>query len=393
MDLLKEEMARKRKAVSDLKNRVGKKYFKASQLREYEAEEEERELLRIHRTSPKHEEIAVDDASPSADSSAEQVPTTSKTLESENAKLMNNDESAVASKTISKTLIEDELQFTSDEVTLKLRHLGLPIKLFGEETYQQIERLRVAMKVAEDSKGKETDDMDEFRLGSGYGIRNTFLSKDDGDDSKKAKDDIENIKEYTENEESAATDDHKRIYRFFKTLLRSWEDDLIKRSDAVKQSAKGKVETKTLKQCKDYIRPLFKQCKKRTLPEDIMIQIVKIVKFCEIGEFVKANDAYVDVAIGRAAWPIGVTMVRIDIAFHCDCLSSHFVSVKKLGWYSCSIGTRKNRIRESSACNELRVTAKVFNISQTPYNILPEEENRRAAIQKSSTLTQLYINY
>eukprot|EP00558_Chaetoceros_sp_UNC1202_P005039 CAMPEP_0197250288 /NCGR_PEP_ID=MMETSP1429-20130617/52112_1 /TAXON_ID=49237 /ORGANISM="Chaetoceros sp., Strain UNC1202" /LENGTH=111 /DNA_ID=CAMNT_0042712077 /DNA_START=94 /DNA_END=426 /DNA_ORIENTATION=- len=73
----------------------------------------------------------------------------------------------------------------------------------------------------------------------------------------------------------------------------------------------GKNETKTLKQCKDYIRPLLKQCKNRRLEESMMSHLLKIVQFCKEGEFVKANDAYIDVAIGRAAWPIGVTMVGI----------------------------------------------------------------------------------
>ena len=43
----------------------------------------------------------------------------------------------------------------------------------------------------------------------------------------------------------------------------------------------------------------------------MMAHILNIVTYCEQGEFVKANDAYIDVAIGRAAWPIGVTMVGI----------------------------------------------------------------------------------
>ena len=42
-----------------------------------------------------------------------------------------------------------------------------------------------------------------------------------------------------------------------------------------------------------------------------MQNIIKIVDFCVEGEFVRAHDTYMDVAIGRAAWPIGVTMVGI----------------------------------------------------------------------------------
>ena len=40
-------------------------------------------------------------------------------------------------------------------------------------------------------------------------------------------------------------------------------------------------------------------------------KLFDIVVNCEAGEFVRAHDSYMDVAIGRAAWPIGVTMVGI----------------------------------------------------------------------------------
>ena len=36
-----------------------------------------------------------------------------------------------------------------------------------------------------------------------------------------------------------------------------------------------------------------------------------MVKYCEEGNFVKANDEYIRTAIGNAAWPIGLTMVGI----------------------------------------------------------------------------------
>jgi len=39
--------------------------------------------------------------------------------------------------------------------------------------------------------------------------------------------------------------------------------------------------------------------------------LVKIVGFCRLGEFVQANDSYINIAIGNAAWPIGVTQVGI----------------------------------------------------------------------------------
>jgi pre-mRNA-splicing factor 18 len=94
-------------------------------------------------------------------------------------------------------------------------------------------------------------------------------------------------------------------------LLKEWEDDLAERPELVARSVAGKNESKTFKQCKDYIRPLFKLLKSRKLEDGLQFHLLKIVDFAKQGEFVKAHDAYMDVAIGRAAWPIGVTMVGI----------------------------------------------------------------------------------
>jgi pre-mRNA-splicing factor 18 len=78
-------------------------------------------------------------------------------------------------------------------------------------------------------------------------------------------------------------------------------------------SVSGRKATLTHKQCKDYIRPLFKLLKKNKVPVDIFVQIKAIVEFCEQREYVKANDCYLQIAIGNSAWPIGVTSVGIHM--------------------------------------------------------------------------------
>jgi hypothetical protein len=225
------------------------------------------------------------------------------------------------------------VKFAPEQVSFQLRHFGLPVRLFGETDSGIVERLQLALSEQEESIEKLSE-QDEYRLGRGHGIRNHFLEKEDehtstgelaavvphrdaysndkggggaasssnptagaNDDDDDNKDDGEDIK----------NDPHKRVYRYFRGLLKEWEADLLKRPDDVKRSVAGKNETKTVKQCKDYIRPLFKLCKNRIVEESMLHQLVKMVEFCEIGEFVRAHDAYMDVAIGRAAWPIGVT--------------------------------------------------------------------------------------
>ena len=67
----------------------------------------------------------------------------------------------------------------------------------------------------------------------------------------------------------------------------------------------------TIKRCKRSLLHLPSQLRAGTLDPSMESSILKIVSYCRSGEFVKANDCYIDIAIGRAAWPIGVTMVGI----------------------------------------------------------------------------------
>ncbi|KAL7453541.1 hypothetical protein ACHAWC_005201 [Mediolabrus comicus] len=239
-------------------------------------------------------------------------------------------------------------QLTVDEVTTQLRNYGLPIRLFGEKVSNEnnnndddnnnnnvddssrLIRLHAAI------QGREAtmlgiSEKDEFLLDSADRTRNVFLEKDvatmststnaavAASTSVKSKEQQQQQQQQQQQNkereqhltEEERNDKPKRIYRYFKTLIRQWEEDLNTRSESTKHTLAGKNETKTLKQCKDYIRPLFQLCKRRELDESLQNHLFKIVMNCEEGEFVKAHDAYLDVAIGRAAWPIGVTMVGI----------------------------------------------------------------------------------
>ncbi|TYZ60206.1 hypothetical protein PybrP1_003528 [[Pythium] brassicae (nom. inval.)] len=233
------------------------------------------------------------------------------------------------------------------EMKRRLREFGEPITLFGESARARVDRLRraehdaaswqedelegghrtrsrfageqaaQAAEHAEDAAGFEGDDDDDDDSGgtqragghgrdSAHGTSHhkrkaakrapTALDGDANDDDDDARDE---------------RDLDKLVYRFFKAKLQAWERDLAARPDHVKRTAQGKIATKTMKQCKDYIRPLFKLCKQRQVPPDILPNLVEIVRFCRQGEFVLANDAYIKLAIGNAAWPIGVTMVGI----------------------------------------------------------------------------------
>lgn len=293
MDLLKRELEKKKKAIALAKEksgagfqRGGRTFLNAGDLRRFQEEHEDEELVLKKRKTC---EAPQDEVEHIKKQREEPVSTKLGHASADNSEMLSSD-------------------LTQKGVMDWLRSMGLPIRLFGEGSDNRLERLKQALRQQANVKAGQTE-MEEYRLGKGHEIRNPFLEKDKNEEDTPVVQQKQNPSEKEEIDDG--TDPHKRIYRYFKDLLREWEDDLARRDDAVKKSVSGRNETKTLKQCKDYIRPLFKLCKTRKLEESLMNRILTIIDFCQQGEFVKAHDAYLDVAIGRAAWPIGVTMVGI----------------------------------------------------------------------------------
>jgi pre-mRNA-splicing factor 18 len=328
MDLLKKEMERKKKALKDAKESQGatvttKGYYKAGELRRLQEDREDEDRQKRLQQSEGRNGRKRQRLEEEAEEEKLEVETK---IRKAAAKEKEEQNRASAKKDVSS--VREIALITPTQVTEKFRSLGLPVRLFGERTavlddgthedHDRLLRLQDALEKQTKTLASLSE-KDEYRLGSGHGIRNPFLEKDEGDaraimqeEEEEGTDGAPTAKETVEEaDEDDSSDPHKRIYKFFKGLLKTWEEDLGHRSEEIKRSVPGKNETKTLKQCKDYIRPLFKLCKNRRLEESLTKNLVRIVEFCQEGEFVKAHDAYLDVAIGRAAWPIGVTMVGI----------------------------------------------------------------------------------
>ncbi|GMH68794.1 hypothetical protein TrST_g5816 [Triparma strigata] len=203
-----------------------------------------------------------------------------------------------------------------------LRSHNLPVLLFGETVPESSLRLSAHL-----SLKKKTDQGSEFRQSLG-GLfvkeeedRGARLYEIGGEEIQHTEKSVEaptlsvskakSSNDSCPKEDESLWDSNKIIYYYFKRLLKSWENDLLTRSEEERMTSKGKMEKITFNQCKDYIKPLFKQLRAGTLDPSMESSILKIVSYCRSGEFVKANDCYIDIAIGRAAWPIGVTMVGI----------------------------------------------------------------------------------
>lgn len=101
------------------------------------------------------------------------------------------------------------------------------------------------------------------------------------------------------------------ILLFLRRLLHEQELVLDERSDIEKGSKEGRLASSIFAQSKSSLKILFKLLRRNTVPKDILKRLAEICSFMQQHEYVRANDAYLKLAIGNAPWPIGVTAVGI----------------------------------------------------------------------------------
>ena len=105
-----------------------------------------------------------------------------------------------------------------------------------------------------------------------------------------------------------------QIVRFLKSLLEEWQREVdanVARDEHWGRTESGRQSAANVRLCAQHLKPLFRKCAKRKLPEDLERALFLVVKRMRARDYRAAADAYVGVAIGNAAWPIGVTMVGI----------------------------------------------------------------------------------
>jgi len=102
-----------------------------------------------------------------------------------------------------------------------------------------------------------------------------------------------------------------KVREWIRCILKEWERDLHQRSEASKKTSDGKVASATYRQTRKDLKPLIRKLKHRGLEEDVLDKLYKMAVFCEKLEYRAAHDLYIQLSIGNAAWPMGVTMVGI----------------------------------------------------------------------------------
>lgn len=216
---------------------------------------------------------------------------------------------------------KDKLPMTlsRQEVIKRLRERDEPIRLFAESDYEAFQRLRkLEIMAPEINKGLRNDfqdameqldqeDMDEIIKQSGENKKedSNLQIKDDGIT-------IEALLEMAKKLDKG-NDDHdiEVILKTLQFLLKCWAKEL----NSVPVEKKRKIQVRTQfaihRQTQAYLSPLFSFLKKKTIAADILAYLTQIVKKLLDRDYVQASDVYLQMAIGNAPWPIGVTMVGI----------------------------------------------------------------------------------
>lgn len=103
----------------------------------------------------------------------------------------------------------------------------------------------------------------------------------------------------------------RQLASYFTMILIEWSHALAQRPTSVKESHQGRMAYNAYAQSRSNLVPLFRKLESGDLEDGILEPVVEIVAAAQARRYVDANDGYLRLSIGKAAWPIGVTMVGI----------------------------------------------------------------------------------
>lgn len=297
MDILKAEIAKKRKQLES-QRLIGpsKKHFKREDLIRAEEEEYRNRHELLEQNQNLDNRASGDDASTRAQSAS----------------------------TKSNEGKPEDIIFARKEVIRRLRERNEPILLFGESQHDAFVRLKHLELINPDHTKGQVNDFQQAMEQVDQAYLNEILKSDHKSDEVKKKlhdvkvdatnTTLEELREEARHlgcRKEAKAEDARFVGKFFKFLLEIWGRSLNDRPESIKASTAGKIACATYSQTQAYLKPLFKQLAKNKLIDDITNHLIHIVRNLLERDYVKANDAYLQMAIGNAPWPIGVTMVGI----------------------------------------------------------------------------------
>ncbi|KAH7080902.1 potassium channel regulatory factor [Paraphoma chrysanthemicola] len=189
------------------------------------------------------------------------------------------------------TPVPEDEDIQDEELVEKLRALDEPARLFGESHKQRLRRYK--KRVGADNLAAIMTD----------GPIPTTLQLVPEKDMK--------IEPQVPKDKEGREFLFRQLASYFTMVLKEWDATLARRDREVIESYQGQQAYAAMVQARENMRPLFKKLEKFDLPDSILEPVVEIVLAAQERRYVDANDGYLRLSIGKAAWPIGVTMVGI----------------------------------------------------------------------------------
>ena len=149
------------------------------------------------------------------------------------------------------------------------------------------------------------------------------------------------------------------LYNWINLVLEDWEA-YIKESISNKR-IKSKIVSKELEkyqQCSQNVKPLVTLLQERKLNQVILDKLFTVMVFAENKDLLNANDRYIDLSIGNAAWPMGLTMVGIH---------------QRTGKSSISPAQVAYILNDETTKKYLQSIRRILSFLQIRYNIAPSE--------------------
>jgi len=208
-----------------------------------------------------------------------------------------------------------------EEVVRRLREKLEPIILFGETENEANLRMR-ALEIGEPDNARLRASHNNFQEAL-KNVDKQYLKAVQKEDSVGDKQKLElkmytTTKTWTELLELAhglRRGDHKHdemvISEWIKVIMTMWGQELNFRHEAEKMTVKGRMDAATFTQTKGYVKPLLKMLRKNQLTDDIRDSLSNMVRYIMQRDYILANEKYMEMAIGNAPWPIGVTNAGI----------------------------------------------------------------------------------
>ncbi|KAH9057874.1 Prp18 domain-containing protein [Lactarius vividus] len=211
---------------------------------------------------------------------------------------------------------------SNEETIRRLRAKGQPIRLFGESDKERRLRLR-ALELIEEKGHERVGGQNDFRkaledVESAERLmrdRNANSGADEDSKGKKKDESASGDGEIAVLDMALIKTDPDKLYPIIyyalKRVLKEWGESMAERPEHVKRTTQGKLAAATQVQSAQYLKPLFKLLRSRSIPGDMLPRLAEIVHHMQKRQYQRANDAYLRLSIGNAPWPIGVTMVGI----------------------------------------------------------------------------------